>query len=70
MASPDLAFEQHFTIRELAALWHCGRESLRLIFSREPDVIKIRMGGKQKNNHYLIPASVAARVHLRLTSGR
>lgn len=59
--------EKHFRVNELAELWSCGRENLRLIFSKEPGVVKIRMGRKQKNTCLLIPSSVAERVHRRLT---
>jgi hypothetical protein len=60
------AFEKHYRISELSELWGIGRETLRLIFSVEPGVVKIRMGRKAKNTSYSIPASVAVRVHLRL----
>ena len=67
--SADTSYEEyHYRIGELAALWHAGRETLRVIFAHEPGVVKIRMGRKQKHTTYLIPASVAARVHLRLTN--
>jgi hypothetical protein len=63
------AFERHYRIGELSELWHCGRETLRLIFSQEPGVLKIRMGKKKANTTLLVPMSVAERVHRRLQSG-
>jgi len=65
----DTSFaERHYRISELAALWHAGRETLRVIFMQEPGVVRIRMGRKKSHCTYLIPASVAERVHRRLSS--
>jgi hypothetical protein len=51
MASSETSFnEPHYRIGELAGLWHCGRESLRLIFSREPGVVKLRGAEAKKHN--------------------
>jgi hypothetical protein len=61
-------FEKHYSIGELAEIWGVGRETLRLIFSREPGVMKIQMGRKKKNCSYRIPSDVAERVHRRLTT--
>ena len=61
--------EPHYRIADLAKLWAVGRETLRLIFMTEPGVVKIRLGRKRWHTTYLIPASVAARVHRRLSAG-
>jgi len=68
--NPEIgAFEKHYRIGELAALWGIGRESLRKIFAVEPGVMRIRMGRKRSHTTYAIPAGVAQRVYRRLTSG-
>jgi RNA-binding protein YhbY len=63
------AFEKHYRIGELAVLWKAGRETVRLLFLNEPGVVKINMGRKKKHTTYLIPESIAIKVHTRLTSG-
>ena len=62
-------FEKHYRVSELARIWGLGRESTRKLVMFEPGVIKIRLGRKQSNTTYSIPASVADRVHRRLTNG-
>jgi hypothetical protein len=64
------AFEQHYRLGELAAMWHVGRETVRRIVTNEPGVIKIKMGKKQANTSYSVPQSVALRIHTRLQSTR
>ena len=59
-------FEKHYRIGELAKLWGLGRETVRQIVCREPDVLKIRMGRKRAHTTYSIPESVARRLHTRL----
>jgi hypothetical protein len=59
-------FEKHYRIGELAQLWGLGRETVRQIVCREPDVLKIRMGRKRAHTTYSIPESVARRLHTRL----
>lgn len=61
-------FEKHFSIGELAKTWGLGRETVRKLIQYEPGVIKLRMGRNKKNTHYSVPASVAQRLHTRLTS--
>ena len=64
----DTTFERHYRLNELAELWHIGRETARKLVIDEPGVVRIQMGHKKKNTTYLIPASVADRVHRRLSS--
>jgi len=64
----DSAFEQHYSISELAKLWGLGRESVRKLVMNEPDVTKVRMGKKKKNTHYTVSESVAKRIHTRLSN--
>lgn len=42
------AFEKHYRISELSELWGIGRETLRLIFSGEPGVVKNPHGPQGK----------------------
>lgn len=60
------AFERHYRIGELAAMWNLGRETVRKMICHEPGVFKIRLGRKKAHTHYSIPASVAERIHMRL----
>ena len=62
-------FERHYRIGELCDLWGIGRETLRKILLDEPGVMKIRMGRRKSHTTYSIPASVAERIHTRLSSG-
>ena len=62
------AFEKHFTIGELAELWGWGRETIRKLIMNEPGVPKLREGRKKAHTFYRIPASVAERIHTRLTN--
>jgi hypothetical protein len=67
MHSPDTAFERHYRVGELAALWKLGRETVRVMVKDEPGVIKVRMGRKKAHTTYSVPESVAERIHRRLS---
>jgi hypothetical protein len=67
MPSPATAFERHYRVGELAALWKLGRETVRVMVKDEPGVIKIRMGRKKAHTTYSVPESVAERIHRRLS---
>ncbi|MEO8594007.1 MAG: hypothetical protein ABI759_11860 [Candidatus Solibacter sp.] len=57
----DPAFERHFSIDELARLWHRSRETVRQWIKDEPGVLVQRgPGGKAA---YSVPESVARRIH-------
>ena len=60
------AFEKHYRVSELAALWGLGRETVRKLCMCEPGVIKIRLGRKKSHTTYSVPQSVAQRLHTRL----
>ena len=65
-----LAFEQHFTPKQLAKLWSLGVDLIRRAFENEPGVVhygRAETMHKRKYDSMRIPASVAARVHQRLT---
>ena len=69
-APEDPAFERHYRIGELAAKWHLGRETVRLLVKDERGVIKIRLGRKKAHTIYSVPESVAVRIHTRLLNSR
>jgi hypothetical protein len=66
MLSPDTAFERHYRVSELAAMWKLGRETVRLLVKDDPGVVKIRQGRKKSHTTYSVPESVAAKIHRRL----
>ena len=68
MSTQNTTFERHYRIAELCDLWGIGRETLRRILIDEPGVVKIRMGRRQHHTTYSVPASVADRIHTRLSS--
>ena len=59
--------EQHYTVKQLAQLWGKSYETIRQIVATEPGVLKFS-GGKGKHMSYSVPASVAKRIHTRMTS--
>jgi len=67
------AFERHFTPKELAEQWALSYETVRCLFRSEPGVIRFgsegRRDGKRDHVSLRIPASVAQRVHERLSRG-
>lgn len=68
-----LAFEQHFRVNELASLWGIHRDILVGLFRTEPGVVKVQGTTIRKRDSrpmvtLRIPASVAERVHRRLSS--
>jgi hypothetical protein len=65
---PDSTFESHYSIADLAKQWRISRETIRLLVKDEPDVIRIQLGRKRTMCRYSVPASVARRIHTRLTA--
>jgi hypothetical protein len=63
------AFERHYRVRDLAALWGLGRETIRKLVKDDPGVVKVRFGRKKAHVTYSVPESVAARIHTRLLNG-
>lgn len=69
-----LAGERHFTPHEIAVLWGLSESKIRRLFAAEPGVIRLglpsrRVGRRLKRSYFTmrVPASVAERVHRRLT---
>jgi hypothetical protein len=59
--------EQHWRIKGLAERWATGRETIRLVLHDDRGVIKIRGARKKSHTIYLIPPSVAQRIHAQLS---
>ena len=62
-----VAFEQHFSPKELAALWGFNPTTVRRMFEGEPGVLEVgksqRRDGKRDYVSLRIPESVALRVY-------
>jgi hypothetical protein len=65
-----MAFEHHFTPKEIAKLWHKSEDTIRSLFRNEPGVICIASmrsrKGTRRYESLSIPESVIVRVHQRL----
>ena len=62
--------ERHFTVGDLAQMWKIDQSTVRRIFDREPGVLCITTGERNKRRYETrrIPESVAERVYRRLLS--
>lgn len=62
------AFEKHYRVRELAAIWGVSPKTVTRIFADEAGVLRLvnDAPGKRKYATLSIPESVALRVHERL----
>ena len=63
------AFENHYTVQEIAEKWHLSETVVRNLFRDEPGVIKIDSPERRFRRGYCtlrVPESVAERVHSRL----
>ena len=65
-------WEKHFTVAELAQMWHLGRSTVKNWFEREPGVVRhgehrLRKGRQRPYVSLRIPQSVADRVYKRHT---
>jgi hypothetical protein len=68
MLLPDSFLDDHFSIADLARKWRVSRETIRLLIKDEPGVIRIQLGRKKAMCRYSVPASVARRIHTRITA--
>lgn len=66
----DTFEERHFTLAEIAAMWHISREKARRLFHSEPGVIRFHgpENSTREYNTYRVPESVVRRVRLRLVN--
>jgi len=63
------SFERHYTPVELAELWQVSEDFIRRLFLKEPGVVVFHRArpGRRVYRTLRIPASVAERVHHRLS---
>jgi hypothetical protein len=70
----QLAFERHFTPKQLSELWGLSERSIQRAFENQPGVLKAnfrRLSTSEKPHVSLrIPESVALRVHAQWSSAR
>ncbi len=68
MLASEAAFERHYSVDELAAIWGMSDDFVRRLFMHEPDVVIFHhhRPGRRVYRTLRIPESVAQRVHLRL----
>lgn len=67
--SEHSALERHYTVKEVAEMWHLDEKMIRRIFGDEPGVVSIGSIERRFRRAYRtlrIPESVLARVHRRL----
>ena len=60
------AFEDHYTVQQIAERWHLSETSVRKLFRDEPGVIRIDSPERRFKRGYCtlrVPATVAERVH-------
>ena len=64
----SFAFEKHYRVKELAALWGLSPKTVTRIFADEAGVVRVANDGTTKRKYATlsIPESVASRVHERL----
>jgi hypothetical protein len=66
----SVSFERHFTVKQVAELWHLSPDAVRHLFRNEPDVVEIcrpRRTGRRRYGTLRIPESVLERVHRKLS---
>ncbi len=76
MACTVAAFEQHYTVQEVAKLWAMSPDTVRRLFEDDPQVLKVSMPRLLKNARkrkprvsLSIPASALERLHHQQTGG-
>ena len=66
MGSVDIALERHFTVQEVAEMWHVSDDTVRKLFRGEPGVLAIGSEESRFKRGYVtlsIPESVVKVVH-------
>jgi hypothetical protein len=68
-AGPESAFQRHYTVEDLSALWNVSEDFVRRLFLCEPGVVVFykHRPGRRVYRTLRIPESVAVRVHRRMT---
>jgi len=69
MPVQETTFERHYSVEELTELWGMSDDFVRRLFLHEPGVVVFyrHQLGKRVYRTLRIPASVALRVHRRMT---
>ncbi len=65
----DIATERHYTIGEIAKLWHLDYKTVRRMFENEPGVLVFGPGERRHKRSHIsmrVPESVMLRVHRRM----
>ena len=67
--SAQPTFERHYSVEELAKIWQVSDDFVRRLFLREPGVVVFwrQQPGRRVYRTLRIPASVAERVHSRMS---
>ena len=70
MTPAEIAFERHFSVDELCALWGMSDDFVRRLFLHEPGVVVFyhHRPGRRVYRTLRIPESVALRVHARMSA--
>ena len=71
----SIAGDRHYTVAELAKIWHLAPNTIRRLVEDEPGVLRITRGDSsyrprkhRKMTQIRIPERVALRVHARLSN--
>jgi len=66
------AVEPHFSVKQLAELWGFSQRTIRRLIEDEPELVTIRRDSRNKRTYrrVQVPASVAERLHRKLSAGR
>lgn len=70
MPPQETAFERHYSVEELAKVWTLSHDFVRRLFLGEPGVVVFynQRPGRRVYRTLRIPASVAVRVHRRMST--
>ena len=69
---PASALEKHYSLKEIAVLWHMSVSGARKLFEGRPDVIRFGHRERLKKRQYIsvrVPESTLQRVHAELLRG-
>lgn len=70
---PGSAFEQHYSVQQVAKMWGLGVDVVRRMFEFEDGVLRFGSPERLHKRRYFtlrIPESVLRRVHRKLSSAR
>ncbi len=67
------ALERHYSVNEVASMWHVSDDTVRRLFRDEPGVLKFGGGESRFKRGYEVlrlPESVVLRVHEKMRNRR